>query len=93
MPTRPTLDVDQVTPNQAGWDATVNNATGQLATFVSDQPFAPKVFTVASGAGQLPAAASYQHCLAFVSDPAGGKSVLVFSDGTNWRYTDNTVAL
>lgn len=93
MPTRPTLTIDQVTPQQAGWDATVNNATAEIGTFVGGQPFAPKVYTVASGAGQLPAAASYQFCLAMVSDAASGKSCLVFSNGTNWLYTDNSIAL
>jgi len=94
MPTRPTLNIDQVTPGQAGWDVTVNNATAEIKTFVAGQPLALKVYTVASGGSQLPAAASYQHCQAVISDPASGKSRLVVSDGTNWRYAgDDSIAL
>ncbi len=93
MPTRPTLTVDQVAPLTAGWDAVINNATGQLATFVSDQPVAPKVYTIASGADQLPAAASFQYCIAMVSDAASGKRPDVVSDGTHWLYSDGSTAL
>jgi len=92
--TRPTLTVPTITPQMAGWDATINTAISALQTFVSGQPYALPLYTVASGAGQLPAAASYQYCLAVVSDATSGKGPVVVSDGTNWRYvSDNSVAL
>ena len=38
----------------------------------------------------LPAAADFQYCTVSLKDPAGKPSPLVYSDGTNWRYMDNT---
>ena len=93
-PTRPDLSGRLVvTPNSAGWDATLESAQEAQDTFMAGQPFAPAVYTIASGAGQLPAASSFQYCLAMVSDAASGKRPDVVSDGVHWLYSDGSVAL
>lgn len=49
----------------------------------------PGIYTTSS----LPAAAGNTHGLAAVTNPSGGKSNLVFSDGTHWLYMDGSVAV
>ena len=47
-------------------------------------PFRVKSVSVAS----LPDAASFEGCIVYVTDEAGGKTI-AFSDGTNWRRTQD----
>ena len=77
---QPTLTLQTVDPQQAGWDAVINSISTALHTHLMGQPLAAKVYTV----GTLPAAASYQHCFAFVSDGTQGR--VMYSDGTSWVY-------
>lgn len=90
MPDAP-LSLDAVTPQQAGWDATVDGNFDAIESHVNG-PIRMPVYTV----GTLPSAADHGSAagwsVAFVSDPAGGKTRAVYSDGTDWRYVgDDTV--
>lgn len=50
-------------------------------------PFKPRQYSTA----QLPDASTFDGCLISISDLTGKPSPLVYSDGTNWRYMDNTL--
>ncbi|AGH07366.1 hypothetical protein VPGG_00049 [Vibrio phage VBM1] len=50
-------------------------------------PFKPRQYSTAT----LPSASTFSDCLLSISDSAGKPSPLVYSDGTNWRYMDNTI--
>lgn len=71
---RPIPDI--ITQGIEGWDAEVNSNFD----IIFDGPFPPKVFTTFAG---LPAAGSFDNCLALVVE-AGKKQQLFLSDGTNW---------
>jgi len=62
---------------------TTNSASGMVESLT---PFKLRVYST----GTLPAAGTFQYCTVCLSDYSGKASPLVWSDGTNWRYMDNT---
>lgn len=68
-----------VTPQQAGWDATVNTNFERVEELIEDYPW-----PVYETTGALPAAGSNDRALAFKDEGSGDWS-LYYSDGTTWQ--------
>ncbi|HEV7299690.1 MAG TPA: hypothetical protein VGN72_10025 [Tepidisphaeraceae bacterium] len=87
QPTTPTILT--VAAGSANWQAEINSNFAALLAHLTGGPLPVKVYTIAT----LPPAAEWQQCIAFVSDPATDKGMLVYCDGTDWRYVSDATTL
>jgi hypothetical protein len=65
-----------------------NDGNLSLGSLTTSGTIKPGSYTVAT----LPSASSYSGSIATVSNPASGKRGDVLSNGTNWLYSDNSIA-
>lgn len=97
---RPATTLLSINNQAGGWDQTVDDNNDTLRSLLFTGPF--PIFlvhraTANEGSTLLStlAAADYKWCYAHVVDPAtvATNGYLIFSDGTNWRYSksNNTV--
>ena len=93
---RPTTTLLTINGQAGDWDQTVDDNNDTLRTLLFTEPMAmthvhrstaSESSTLLLGGGGL-AAASYAWCVAILVDPAtvATNGVLIYSDGTNWRY-------
>lgn len=103
MPSQPQLGLESVAANAAGWDASVNNNFTQIQRHLLERPTQLRAvcrqvsnrdpFTTLYLGDFDPT--QYAYHLGFVVDSSGDANdpssgfKQCYSDGTNWRYTEN----
>lgn len=75
---RPSPSLNAITSNLENWDAEVDDNFDQLVDLCFTNPFPAARYATT---GALPAASSYENCLAFVEVD----DLIYISDGTNWN--------
>lgn len=65
------------------WDADVDDNFDDVKTFVEDQPIAVKYYATESS---LPAAGSFDDCLAIVQNHTTHGFCIAVSNGTAWKF-------